>query len=65
MHEAARPVVTLRLPLTADFVDVCAQRIVAEAGAQLPDLSSLLVVLPSPALAPALRQGLAAAAGRA
>ena len=65
MPEAARPIVTLRLPLTADFVDACAQRIVAEAGAQLPDLSSLLVVLPSPALAPALRQGLAAAAGRA
>jgi ATP-dependent helicase/nuclease subunit B len=65
MHEAAPPVVTLRLPLTADFVDGCAQRIVAEGGAQLPDLSSLLVVLPSPALAPALRQGLAAAAGRA
>lgn len=65
MPEAARPVVTHRLSLSADFVDCCAKRIVAECGVQLPDLSSLLVVLPSPALAPALRHGLAAAAGRA
>lgn len=64
MPEAARPVVTLRIPASADFVARCAQRIVAACRAQLPDLSTLLIVLPSPALAPGLRQALAAAAGR-
>lgn len=63
MAEAERAVTLHRLPLTADFVEVCARRIVADCRARLPDLSSLLVVLPSPALAPALRRGLAAAAG--
>lgn len=65
MPEAACPVTTLRIPLAADFVEQCARRIVATSGGQLPDLSSLLIVLPSPALAPGLRQALAAAAGRA
>lgn len=65
MPEAARPVTHHRIPLAADFVAQCAQRIVAAGSGQLPDLSSLLIVLPSPALAPGLRQALAAAAGRA
>ena len=65
MPEAARPVTTLRIPLAADFVEQCARRVVAAGGGQLPDLSSLLIVLPSPALAPELRQALTAAAGRA
>jgi len=64
MPEAARPVVTLRIPSSADFVADCARRIVEACRAQLPDLSPLLIVLPSPALAPTLRQSLAAAAGR-
>ena len=63
MAEAERAVTLHRLPLTADFVEVCARRIVADCRARLPDLSYLVVVLPSPALAPALRRGLAAAAG--
>jgi ATP-dependent helicase/nuclease subunit B len=63
MPEAARPVVTLRIPASADFVADCARRIVEACRAQLPDLSPLLIVLPSPALAPTLRQALAAAAG--
>ena len=65
MAEAECAVAIHSLPLTADFVDVCARRIVADCRARLPDLSSLLVVPPSPALAPALRRGLAEAAGRA
>ena len=65
MPEAARPVVTLCLPASADFVDCCAQRIVDACRPLLPDLSAHRVVLPSPTLAPALRQGLATAAGRA
>jgi ATP-dependent helicase/nuclease subunit B len=63
MAEAERAVTLHRLPLTADFVEVCARRIVADCRARLPDLSYLVVVLPSPALAPELRRGLAAAAG--
>ncbi|MBI4988082.1 MAG: PD-(D/E)XK nuclease family protein [Rhodocyclales bacterium] len=65
MPEAARPVITLRIPASADFVACCAQRIVETCRSQLPDLSALLIVLPGPALAPGLRQALAAAAGRA
>jgi hypothetical protein len=64
MPEAARPVVTLRIPASADFVECCARHIVEACRAQLPDLSALLIVLPSPALAPGLRRALAAAAGR-
>jgi ATP-dependent helicase/nuclease subunit B len=63
MPEAARPVVTHRIPASADFVADCAFRIVEVCRAQLPDLSPLLIVLPSPALAPPLRQALAAASG--
>lgn len=63
MPEAARPVVTLRIPASADFVADCARRIVEACRARLPDLSPLLIVLPSPVLAPALRQALAVAAG--
>ena len=65
MPEAARPVVTLRIPASADFVADCARRIVEACRPRLPDLSALLIVLPSPALAPGLRQALAAAAGHA
>ncbi len=65
MPEAARAVATLRIPASADFAARCAQHIVEACRAQLPDLSTLLIVLPSPALAPGLRQALAAAAGRA
>ncbi|MEZ5614011.1 MAG: PD-(D/E)XK nuclease family protein [Rhodocyclaceae bacterium] len=65
MPEAARPIETRPIPHSAEFVDRCAQRIVETCRAQLPDLSAILVVLPSPALAPALRQALAVAAGRA
>ena len=65
MPEAARPVVTLRIPASTDFLGHCARRIVADCRALIPDLSSILVVLPSPVLAPDLRQALAAAAGRA
>lgn len=65
MPEAARPFVTLHIPLAADFVDRCAQRIVEACRSQLPDLSATLVVLPSPTLAPALRQALSAAGGQA
>ncbi len=54
----------VHLPFAADFVERCAQRIVAACRAQLPDLSRCLVVLPSPALAPRLRAALAAAARR-
>lgn len=64
MTEAARPAVTLRIPASADFVERCARRIVESCRARLPDLSPILVVLPSPALAPGLRRALAAAAGR-
>ncbi|MDT3736171.1 MAG: PD-(D/E)XK nuclease family protein [Denitratisoma sp.] len=63
MPEAARPVITHRIPASADFVADCAFRIVEVCRAQLPDLSPLLIVLPSPALAPPLRQALAAASG--
>lgn len=63
MPEAARPVVTHRIPASADFVADCARRIVEACRGQLPDLSPLLIVLPSPALAPTLRPALAAAAG--
>ena len=63
MPEAARPVVTVPIPLAADFAADCARRIVEECRARLPDLSALLVVLPNPALAPDLRRALAAAAG--
>lgn len=62
MPEAARPVVTVPVPLAADFAAHCARRIVEECRARLPDLSALLVVLPNPALAPDLRRALAAAA---
>ncbi len=65
MFDAACRVEHLRLPLAADFLDECARRIVAAGRAQLPDLSPHLIVLPNPALAPALRQALAAAAGQA
>ncbi len=64
MPEAALSLVTLRIPYSADFLARCAQHIVEACRLQLPDLSTFLIVLPSPALAPGLRQALAAAAGR-
>ncbi|MDR2240854.1 MAG: PD-(D/E)XK nuclease family protein [Zoogloeaceae bacterium] len=63
MREAAPPVLTLSLPLSADFVERCAERIVEDCRARLPDLSSIQVVLPNLALAPRLCRALAAAAG--
>ncbi len=63
MPEAARPFATCRFPHTADFVVRCAEHIVEACRPQLPDLSASLIVLPSPALAPAVRQALAEAAG--
>ncbi len=63
MPEAARPFATHYLPYSADFVVRCAQHIVEACRPRLPDLSAFLVVLPSPALAPILRQALATAAG--
>lgn len=65
MPAGAHRVERLSLPLAVDFIDRCAGHIVEVCRAELPDLSSRLVVLPSPTLAPALRQALAAAAGRA
>lgn len=65
MPEAARPFITQRIPYTADFVDRCAQHVVEACRPRVPDLSALLVVLPSPTLAPGFRQAIAAAAGRA
>ena len=64
MPEAARPVAHHLIPLSADFVESCARLIVEDCRAILPDISDILVVLPSPALAPGLRRALAAAAGR-
>ncbi|MCZ7654401.1 MAG: hypothetical protein M5R42_09160 [Rhodocyclaceae bacterium] len=63
MPEAARPYATHCLPYSAEFVARCAEHIVDACRARLPDLSACLVILPSPALAPNLRQTLAAAAG--
>ena len=63
MPEAARPFVTRRIPHSADFVAHCAEYIVEACRPQLPDLSAALIILPSPALAPAVRQALAEAAG--
>lgn len=64
MPEAARPVVTQDFPLSADFAGHCARHVVDACRARLPDLSDILLVVPSPALAPELRRVLAAAAGR-
>ena len=65
MPEAARHFITHRIPYSADFLTRCAQYIVDACRSRLPDLFPLLIVLPSPALAPGLRQALALAAGRA
>jgi len=65
MPDAVRQTTTHCIPLSADFIDRCARRIVEACRADLPDLSVCLIVLPSPSLAPALRRALAAAAGRA
>jgi len=64
MPEAARPVLTLHIPLVADFAERCARRIVDDFRPRLPDLSGLLLVLPSPTLAPTMRRALAVMAGR-
>ncbi len=65
MPEAAHHFITHRIPCSADFLACCAQHIVDACRSRLPDLSPLLIVLPSPALAPGLRQALVLAAGRA
>ncbi len=65
MSENARLPGYVPLPLAADFVGRCAQAIVGACQPQLPDLSQVLVVVPHPALAPALRRALAVAAGQA
>lgn len=65
MSEAARLPVYLPLPLAADFIERCAQDIIHACRPLLPDLSQVLIVVPNPELAPALRCALAAAAGQA
>ncbi|HMM54947.1 MAG TPA: PD-(D/E)XK nuclease family protein [Candidatus Desulfobacillus sp.] len=64
MPEAAHNAALHPVPLGPDGLARCARRIVAELSGHLPDLSDALIVLPSPLLAPALRQALAATAGR-
>jgi ATP-dependent helicase/nuclease subunit B len=64
MFDADCRVEQIPIPVAGDCLDEFARRILAACRARLPDLSSHLIVLPSPALAPGLRQALAAAAGR-
>ena len=53
-----------RLPPGASFLDECARRVIDAARPFMPDLSSLVVVLPNQHIAPAFRRALARAAGR-
>ena len=64
MFDADCRVEQIPIPVAGDCLDEFARRILAACRARLPDLSSHLIVLPSPALAPGLRQALGAAAGR-
>ena len=55
---------THRLTPGAQFLGLCATRILAACEARLPDLSGVVVVVPNLLLAPELRAAIAVAAGR-